>query len=401
MTFVGGLMIGVLSAFGTKYFTEAPFTGLPAAMPFLVLFVVLLVVPVAKLPGTRAGRKTLTVAVPRSLSLRSKALLVPPVAVGLLLVPHIVGTKLPVWTTALAYVLVFASLGLLTWGSGQISLCHASFLALGTTTMSHLTEHGVPWLPALLLSGLSVVPAGLVVAIPAIRLSGLYLALATLGFGIFMQSVIYPSDLMFGLDLNATVPRPQLGPIDGENGTSLYYVMLALVTVFLGLILLIQRGRYGRLLRALAENPTMLSTHGLGVNLTRLVVYCISSFFAGVSGALLITNTGVASSVTFGPVLSLLLLAVLGLCGTSRLLSPVFAAGLMAILPAYVTGLGQNRQLLAFGTCALIAAIVLARRRQLNLWVAQQAAASDVRRERVPAWWPGPRVRTPARVSTP
>jgi branched-subunit amino acid ABC-type transport system permease component len=394
MTFVGGLVVGVLAALGTKYFTEAPFTGVPASMPFLVLFLVLLVVPVAKLPGSRAGRRTLTMAAPRSLRPRYAALLAPPVVVGLLLVPHVVGTKLPVWTTAVAYVLVFASLGLLTWGSGQISLCHAAFLALGTTTMSHLSEHGVPWLLALLLSGLSVVPAGMIVAIPAIRLSGLYLALATLGFGIFMQSVVYPSDLMFGLQLNATVPRPEIGPIDASSDTALYYVMLALVTVFLSMILLIQRGRFGRLLRALAENPTMLSTHGLGVNLTRLVVYCISSFFAGISGALLVTQTGVASSVTFGPILSLLLLAVLGMCGTSRLMSPVLAAGAFAILPSYVTGLGQNRQLLAFGIAAMTAAIVLARRRQLGLWAAQRAAATDVRRERTPVPWPRPRVST-------
>jgi ABC-type branched-subunit amino acid transport system permease subunit len=239
----------------------------------------------------------------------------------------------------------------------------------------------------------------MIVAIPAIRLSGLYLALATLGFGIFMQSVVYPSDLMFGLKLNATVPRPQIGPIDASSDTTLYYVMLVLVSVFLSLILLIQRGRFGRLLRALAENPTMLSTHGLGVNLTRLVVYCISSFFAGVSGALLVTQTGVASSVTFGPILSLLLLAVLGMCGTSRLISPVLAAGALAILPSYVTGLGQNRQLLAFGITALVAAVVLARRRQLGLWAAHRASATDFRRERTPVPWPGAGRR--AKVSTP
>lgn len=399
MTFVGGLTVGVLASFSTKFFTKAPFTGIPASIPFLVLFGVLLVVPVAKLPGSRAVRKTLTVAAPRSLSLRSTALLALPALIGLLLVPHVVGTKLPVWTTALAYVLVFASLGLLTWGSGQISLCHAAFLALGTTTMSHLTARGVPWLVALLLSGLSVVPAGMIVAIPAIRLSGLYLALATLGFGIFLQSVIYPSDLMFGVKLNATLPRPQIGPINASSDTALYYVMLVLVAGFLGLILLIQRGRFGRLLRALAENPTMLSTHGLGVNLTRLVVYCLSSFFAGISGALLITQTGVASSVTFGPILSLLLLAVLGLCGTSRLFSPVLAAGLFAILPSYVTGLGQNRQLLAFGLAAMLAATVLAQRRPLNLWVAHRAAASDGRRDRTPVPWPRAQLKARTEVS--
>jgi branched-subunit amino acid ABC-type transport system permease component len=384
LTFAGGLIVGVLSSVFTKWFTVAPFTGIPASVPFLVLFVMLLVLPVAKLPGSRFGRRALVAAAPK-VATSSKAIGIVALLVVAAFIPSMVGTKLPVWTTAVAYVLVFASLGMLTWGSGQISLCHASFLALGTTTMSHLTAAHVPWLLALVISGLSVIPAGAVVAIPALRLSGIYLALATLGFGIFLQNVIYPSKLMFGLQLNALVPRPKLGPIDASSDKTLYYVMVIVVAVFVALILALQRGRFGRVLRALAESPTMLFTHGLSVNLTRLMVFCLSAFFAGVGGALVVTQTGVASGVTFGPIQSMLLLAVLGICGTTRLVSPIIAALMFGVLPSYVTGLGADRQLLAFGIAALVAAYVIAQRRGIWSRIGHMAATSDFRRN--PAPW--------------
>ncbi|MEY2432565.1 MAG: hypothetical protein QOC92_2290, partial [Acidimicrobiaceae bacterium] len=209
LTFVGGLVVGVLASVLTRYLTTAPFTGLAPSAPFLVLIAVLLVVPVRKLPGGAAVRRFIaTDRPPASPRRRVGAAVV--VALVVLILPSVVGFKLPVWTTGLGYLVVFSSLSLLTWASGQLSLCHAAFLAIGVTSMSHLTSAGVPWLPALLLAGLSVVPVGALVAIPAIRLSGIYLGLVTLGFGILTQNVFYGTELMFGASLNATIPRPVL-----------------------------------------------------------------------------------------------------------------------------------------------------------------------------------------------
>jgi branched-subunit amino acid ABC-type transport system permease component len=393
LTFGGGLVVGVLASFATKLFDRPPWSGVAPSVPFLVLIAVLLVLPAARLPGSRLGRRSLVTSA-RSVPGRARAGFVVVVAVGLLVVPHVVGTRLPVWTTALAYVLVFTSLGLLTWGSGQISLCHGAFLALGATTMAHLSAHHVPWLFALVIAGLATVPAGIVVAIPALRLTGLYLALATLGFAIFMQDVVYPSSLMFGLGVNVSVPRPRLGAIDGGSDTTLYYVMLAVVMVLVAATLVLQRSRFGRLLAAMAESPTMLTTQGLSVNLTRLMVFCVSAFLAGVSGALVVTQTGSASGVTFGPVQSLLLVAVLGICGTSRVLSPLIAALLFGVLPGYVSGLGVDQQLLVFGVAALVASCVLAGRGPITAWLGARAMGSEFRARHSPvaAPWRAQRV---------
>jgi ABC-type branched-subunit amino acid transport system permease subunit len=272
---------------------------------------------------------------------------------------------------------------LLVWGSGQISLCHASFLAVGATTIYHLTSLGVPWFPALLLSGLCTVPVGALVAIPAIRLSGIYLALATLGFGILMQDVVYQTFLMFGTQLDAVVKPPRLGFINGSSDKWMYYITLAVVVVALGVIFAITKARFGRLLHAMAQTPTMLSTHGLGVNLTRLIVFCLSAFFAGIAGALALTQTGSANAESYQPISSLLLVAVLVICGTRILRSSILAALLLGVLPGYVV-INQNDQLLYFGIAAMVAAIVLARRTQIESWFEQAASTSLWRRHHGP-----------------
>jgi branched-subunit amino acid ABC-type transport system permease component len=391
LTFVGGLVVGVAASVATKYIQHPPFNGIPLSMPFLVLIAVLLIVPPRKLPRPRAAYAGLTgraVTLSRTTKLVSAAV----GAVVLLVIPAVVGTRLPVWISGLSYVVIFASLALLVWGSGQISLCHAAFLAVGATTMSHLTHDGVPWLLALLLAGLLTMPIGALVAIPAIRLSGIYLALATLGFGILMQDVIYGTSLMFGGQLQAHVNRPHLGFIDAADDKWLYYVTLAVVVVCVAAMIALTRARFGRLLRAMAQTPTMLSTQGLGVNLTRLIVFCISAFFAGIGGALALTQTGSANAVTYAPVDSLLLIAVLAICGTRVIRSAVLAALLLGVLPGYVT-FSQDRQTLVFGVAAIVAAVALARRAQITAWLGRAGAISASRRHRGPAAPPWSAVR--------
>jgi ABC-type branched-subunit amino acid transport system permease subunit len=111
--------------------------------------------------------------------------------------------------TVLTDVMLFLSLGLLVRSSRQISLCQVTFAAIGAVAFSKLAGAGVPWLPALLIAGLVVVPIGALLAIPAVRLSGLYLALATFGFGLLVQAMFYQSSIGFGIeDLGLPMPRP-------------------------------------------------------------------------------------------------------------------------------------------------------------------------------------------------
>ena len=149
--------------------------------------------------------------------------------VALLLVPQIFSDTLSYFTIGLSQVIVVLSLGLLVRTSGQVSLCQAAFGAIGAVAFSQLAvDHGVPWLLAVLLGGLIVVPVGAVVAIPAIRLSGVFLALATFGFGILVQQLLYGRNFMFTtLESGRPMPRPSFA----QSDTAYYYVVLAFVVV--------------------------------------------------------------------------------------------------------------------------------------------------------------------------
>jgi branched-subunit amino acid ABC-type transport system permease component len=411
LTYLGGITVGVIASLSTKWFTDQPLNGIPPAVPFLVLLVVLLAVPASNLPKRRSSLRSLVPEV-RPMRRRTAWLLTVAGLVPMLVVPHVVGTNLPIWTAGMVYVIVFASLALLVWGSGQISLCHAAFVAVGACAMGHLTTDAhVPWAVALVLAGLITMPVGALVAIPAIRLSGLYLALATLGFGILMQQVIFPTESMFGRGLRVSAPRPEFSYLDGTDDIQFYYVVLVVMVLSLATIALIGRSRLGRLTRALAETPTVLSTHGLAVNVTRVIVFSVSAFFAGIAGGLTVSQFGVASGVSYGPLQSLLFLAVLAVCGTRLLRSAMLAGLLIAVVPGYFTSFDIDRQLTAFGLVAVGAGIVIANRSLLTGFVSGQPAAAagvqgseswGTRRPPAPRQLPRPRpVRRHAREVVP
>jgi branched-subunit amino acid ABC-type transport system permease component len=355
LTYAGGMVVGVAAALATKMVSSTPtLSGLPSSLPFLVLFGALLVTPKRRLATAVRSRRAVPerAAFPRWVERAGWAL----VAAFLLAVPSLVGARLPVYINGLTFVLVFLSLALLVQLSGQISLCHAAFAALGATTFSHLTHGlGLPWLPALLIAGLAVVPLGAVVAVPAIRLAGIYLALATFGLGVLMQQVAFRTGLMFGGRGFRLAPRP--GGMDSDR--AYYYVVLVVVVAACALVLALARTRLGRLLRALGGSPVALATHGLSTNVTRVLVFCLSALLAGLAGALLIAAPGQASGVGFGPFQSLTWLAVLALAGKRLLAAPFLAAALLVVLPAYASGrFTADYQSMAFGVLAVTAALV-------------------------------------------
>jgi len=280
------------------------------------------------------------------------------VAVGLLLVPVFAGPRLPVYTNGLAFVLIFLSLGLLVWTSGQISLCQAAFAAVGATTFAHLTGAGVPWSVALVLAGLATVPLGVMVALPAIRLSGVFLALATFGFGILVERVAYRFGVMFGGDGFRVAGRPRLGFLDATSDKGFYYLSLAVVVVGCGLVILVVRSRLGRLLRALGDSPAGLESQGLNVNTTRVLVFCLSSFLAGVGGVLFISGVGTVNGNTLSAFNSLIWLAVLVAVRTRKLVPAAFlAAAALSVLPVYLGDFFTNYATMIFGLAAVAAAV--------------------------------------------
>jgi ABC-type branched-subunit amino acid transport system permease subunit len=290
----------------------------------------------------------------------------------LLFVPALVGPDLPVYTNGVTFVMVFLALGLLVWMSGQISLCQAAFAAVGATAFSHLTNGlGVPWLPALVLAGVCAIPVGALIAIPSIRLSGVYLALATFGFGILMERMAFATGLMFGGNGSRPVPRPDLWFIEADSDRAFYYVALAIAVAAAGFVLVLVRSRLGRLMRAVGDAPVALDTLGTSVMAVRVLVFCLSAFLTAVAGGLFGSASGAISGNAFGAFQSLLWLTVLAMAGSTVIPSAVMAAFALAVLPRYIT-FGEGVQPLLFGLLAL--AITLLRGRyDWRAWLLRRA----------------------------
>jgi branched-subunit amino acid ABC-type transport system permease component len=386
LTYAGGLLIGIAASVLTKQVAGTPsLAGLPSSIPFLVLFAVLILRPPEPDTSTPIRRRiTARTPTPRSRTLAALGV----IAAAAILVPSVVDAKLPVYTNALVLAPAFLSLGLLVWLSGQLSLCHAAFVAIGASTMGHLAgSAGVPWPLALVLCGAAAVPVGIVVALPAIRLSGVYLALATFGFGILMEQVFFGQAIMFGAGGLRQAPRPSFG----QSDTAFYFVCLAVVVLCGAIVVVVTRSRLGRLLRGLGDAPVALSTTGVGVNTTRVLAFALSAFLAAVSGGLSISATGQASGRGFGFANSLLWLAVLVVCGSNVVRGAILASLLISVAPAYSPDALVPHQALIFGAVAVVASVLY------DGVVRQSVGSSDrVRRSPARARTLGARERGPA-----
>jgi branched-subunit amino acid ABC-type transport system permease component len=354
MCFVGGIVVGVLQKLISKEVGDYTWLqGFDLSVPFVVLFIGLLVIPRRKLVEVGAPVKARAVAARRGGSnLRRSSYAVAFIVALLLPQMWFVGSHLPAYNQALTQVVLFVSLHLLVRTSGQISLCHVGFAAVGACAFAHAQADGVPFLLAVAWAGVVCVPLGLIVAIPAIRLSGLYLALATLGFGIFLAQYAYGKDYMFGIGSLST-ERPS----GFESDTKYYYVLLAFAVASIVVVLIVERSRLGRMLRALADSPIALATLGLSVNLSKMLVFSISCLLAGISGALLGSLFGSVTTFTFNYVQSLTVLAVLAISGRSTVTAAIVAPVLLCVVPNYIGSADGALWLqVGFGVAAIAAA---------------------------------------------
>ena len=318
-----------------------------------------------------------------------------------MLVPQFAGTRLVTYTDALTFVVLFLSLGLLVKTSGQVSLCHVAFAAIGACAFAHLTDGtSMPWLLGVLLAGLVCVPVGAFISIPAIRLSGVYLALATLGFGIFLERMIYTTTWMFGegITTGLVMRRPSLSWLDVRSDEGYYYVVLAFVVVTAAVVLALHRSRLGRLLRALGDSPTGLSTQGASVNTTRVLVFCISAYLAGISGALYGVIFVNVSGTTFSSFTSLVIFTLLVIAIGGEPWYAFVAAFGFVLVPSYLNGDDTSLYLqVLFGVSAIFVAVsassVLDPNRQFKALVdrfTRRGASAALPAAALPAAMPAP-----------
>jgi ABC-type branched-subunit amino acid transport system permease subunit len=377
MCFVGGVIVALAQKLVSKDLSShEQLAGLDLTVPFIVLFVGLLVIPRKHL--VEVGRQVKPRAAKASrIALRDRRILMA-VMVGVAVsIPAFSGTHQIAWNVALTQVALFMSLHLLVRVSGQISLGQIGFAAIGASTFAHMLNNNVPWLLALLIAGLICIPVSLVIAVPAIRLSGLYLGLATLGFGIVLNQFFYAKKYMFGFG-SVDTKRPGFWNMDTSE-SHYYYLLMAIALASVGIVLWIERSRLGRLLRGMADAPVALSTLGLAVNISRTLVFCVAGFLAGISGALYASMFGSVSAESYFFVQSLIVLAVLAISGRRTFVAAMVAPVLLYVVPNYITDPDFFQCLqMFFGLAAIAAAI--GSQGAFDRWCAATAARFPSRR---------------------
>jgi ABC-type branched-subunit amino acid transport system permease subunit len=369
--YAGGLLLGIVGSVLSKYANSGTVSNVEAALPYLALFV-LLVVMGSRLKEVSSTSRRLSTATHSSSSTTSRQLsgwaarfvnggdpggpgttgrrFVLPSAChrltvdrnavlgggGLilaLLVPLAVpGPRLIEVTAAFIYALIALTLVVLTGWAGQISLCQFSFVGVGAFTAGHLAgSHGQHFLFAVLVGMLLAAPLGIVVGLVSLRLSGLYLALATLAFALIMDDIVFNRPDVSGGLTGITVPRPRIFGLSFSGRASLYELAvivfgLAAITAYA-----LRNGPIGRRLHILRDSPLAASTLGVNLTVTKLVVFVICGMVAAVGGALYGALQQAITPLDFmwSTSLTVLLLVVLG--GRSVISGAVIAGGVYAV----------------------------------------------------------------------
>ncbi len=241
--------------------------------------------------------------------------------------------------TQFSYVGVFAiallGLTILTGYTGQISLGHGGFMAIGAYVTALLTvNHGVYDLLTLPLAGLAAGIVGFLFGFPALRLAGVYLALATFALAVIIPSVATRFESLGGsAGLLLDLPTSPVGALTPDKW--LYFATWAVAAVLYIVALLFVRGRRGRALRAIRDGEIAAVSSGVGLARYKTLAFGVSAFYAGVAGGLYGILNFIVTPGSFQVTLSILLLAGLVIGGANSLLGVLAGAAFVEFMPLY------------------------------------------------------------------
>jgi branched-chain amino acid transport system permease protein len=246
------------------------------------------------------------------------------------------------FTLVIIYAIALVGLNILTGFNGQISLGHGAFYAVGAYTAAILLDRtGTPYWATVPIAGAVCLPIGFLVGIPALRLEGIYLALATLGLAVVVPQMLtlHGLEAWTGGVQGISVPRPdppQFLRLDVDQWLYLFSLLVAVLMFALARNLL--RGRIGRAIRAISDHPMAAASMGINIARYKVITFGVSAMYAGVAGALGALAAQSVSPASFSFFLSISLLVGLVVGGVASLAGSVFGA----IFIVYVLNLADQ-----------------------------------------------------------
>lgn len=235
---------------------------------------------------------------------------------------------------AFVFVLAIGSVGLmlLTGFTGLISLGHAAFLLIGAYVEAHALRAGIPFPVSLALAGLAAGAIGILLGLPALRLSGLYLAIATLAFSAIVEHLFAHWKILSAGEAFLSVPNPAIGGVRLGSGIGYYYVALAVLAGSILLSLNVLRAPLGRAFIALRDSPIAAVTLGVPLARTKATAFALSAAIGGFAGALYAHKISTLTADSFDVLLSLKLLMMVVVGGLGSIKGAVLGAVFLGLL---------------------------------------------------------------------
>lgn len=234
--------------------------------------------------------------------------------------------------------IVVLGLNLFIGYTGQISLGHAAFFGLGAygSAIATVTYGVSPW-PAMVLVACLVGLVALLVGIPVLRLSGHYLAMATLGFNFVIHSVLLEWDELTGGPSGfSAIPYLECGNFSFDDEIRLHYLLWGTTMICLLLCLNLVRSGVGRGLSALAEDETAAAALGVNTRQTKVKIFVLSAILASLAGSLFAHCYSFISPDSFGIFTSTDMVIMVVIGGMGSIWGSLFGAGLITLLPEWI-----------------------------------------------------------------
>jgi branched-chain amino acid transport system permease protein len=255
------------------------------------------------------------------------------------IVPRLVG-DFTVYEFAIVgmYFIALLGLAILTGYSGQISLGHGAFMAVGGYTTAILSVDGIYGhqirdLWTIPIAGVVAGVAGLLVGVPALRLSGLYLALITFGIAVSFPQLPKKFDHFFGGTTGKVLNlvKAPFG-LDTTPNRWLYYLTWGIALVLLAAAWALLRGKPGRALQAIRDSEVAAASSGVNLATYKTLAFGVSAFYAGVAGSLYVMSKAYMNPDVFPIILSIYLVAALAVGGLGSLVGLIAGGALIYVL---------------------------------------------------------------------
>jgi branched-chain amino acid transport system permease protein len=243
------------------------------------------------------------------------------------------------YTTHILCLVAIAAIGavglnFITGFTGQISLAHGAFVGIGAYSVTILsTRLGLSFWIAAPLAAVITGLLGLIVAVPALRLKGLYLAIATLAIHFLAEQSMMNLESLTGGFRGLDVPAPRLGPITVKTESQFYYLTMATSIAALLFATNVARGRFGRAFAAIRDRDLAAEAVGISVTRFKAAALFLGSVYAGLAGALLAVTLGRIAPYNFTLITSIEYLSMIIVGGLGSVLGSVFGAIAMTLLP--------------------------------------------------------------------